>query len=59
MAKIIKIDVASPANYGEVELNVERVIAVIPRKRWLLFEDVFWKLDEENFNKVYEVWKQL
>lgn len=58
MSNIVEIKVKSP-DYGYVELNVERVIAVSPYRRMLLFENIYWELDEENFDKVYEVWKRL
>ena len=57
MTKIVKVNVTSP-KYGETELNVERVIAVIPSKKRILFEDVYWDLSEEDFKKVYEAWKK-
>lgn len=56
MAKIIKIEVNS-SKYGITELNVERVIAVIPDKCRVLFENVYWDLDEKNFNILYKAWK--
>ena len=52
----VKLHVEHP-NYGDVELNVDRVIAVSPEKHILIFEEVLWHLDAENFAKVYEVWK--
>lgn len=54
MAKIVQVH---HQVYGEVELNVERVIAVCLDKNWLLFEDCYWPLSESDFNKVYKVWK--
>ena len=56
MAKIISVNVEHP-RYGETEVNVERVIAVIPEKRRVLFEDVYWDLDDKNFKKLYQAWK--
>ena len=41
------------------ELDVERVIALVPNENKLLFEDTFWTLDDEDFKKVYEVWHKL
>ena len=57
MAKIISIKVACP-DYGVTEVNVERIIAVIPDKRRVLFEDVYWDLDKENFEILYKAWKR-
>lgn len=56
MAKIISVNVTHP-NYGVTEVNVERIIAVIPDKRRVLFEDVYWDLDKENFEVLYKAWK--
>jgi hypothetical protein len=56
MAKIVSVN---HTRYGKTELNVERVIAVVPEKNMLLFEDVYWVLSEEDFDKVYEEWKEL
>lgn len=56
MAKIVSVN---HKTYGKTELNVERVIAVVPEKNMLLFEDVCWVLIEEDFDKVYEAWKDL
>ena len=56
MAKIVSVN---HARYGKTELNVNHVIAVVPEKKMLLFEDVYWVLSEECFNKVYEAWKEL
>ena len=55
MANIVKL---KHPHYGEVELNVDRVIAVVPEKHQLLFEDVYWPLAPEEFAKVYEVWNK-
>ena len=57
MSKIITLKVKSP-DYGLTELNVERVIAVIPDKRRVLFENVYWDLDKENFEILYDAWKE-
>ena len=56
MAKIISVKVAHPS-YGITEVNVERIIAVIPNTRRVLFEDVYWELDKENFEVLYKAWK--
>ena len=45
--------------YGETELNVSRVIAICPKKKWILFEDVYWPLSDEDFKKVADAWRQL
>ena len=56
MSNIVKLN---HPRYGEVELNVDRVIAVVPKKHQLLFEEVYWPLEPEEFDKVYEVWSKL
>ena len=45
--------------YGITELNVERVIAICREKRWILFEDCYWPLSQEDFDKVAEKWRAL
>lgn len=45
--------------YGVTELNVERVIAICPEKRRVLFERVVWELNEEDFQKVAEAWREM
>ena len=45
--------------YGECELDVEKVIALIPNKNKLLFEYIFWTLNDDDFKKVSEVWHKL
>ena len=45
--------------YGETELNVSRVIAICPKKKWILFEDVYWPLSDEDFEKIADAWRQL
>lgn len=43
----------------ECELDVERVIALVPKENKLLFEYTFWILNDEDFKKVSEVWHKL
>jgi len=43
--------------YGECELDVDRVIAIVPKKRQLLFECVIWTLNDDDFCKVSEIWR--
>lgn len=45
--------------YGECELDVNRIIALVPEKRELLFESTYWILNQEDFDKVYELWHTL
>jgi len=45
--------------YGECEVDVERVIALVPNKNKLLFEYAVWTLNDEDFKKVSEVWHKL
>ena len=56
---IIMIVTVDHPIYGVTELNVERVIGICPAKRWILFERVWWELDEEDFQKVAEAWREL
>lgn len=45
--------------YGKTELNVARVIGICPHKSWVLFEQVYWPLNEADFIKVAQVWRDL
>lgn len=56
MRKIVKLN--HPL-YGKIELNIDKVIAVVPEKHQLLFEAVRWDLKPEEFAKVYEVWQRI
>lgn len=51
------IEVNHP-DYGKTELNVERVIAICPQKRWILFENVYWSLSQADFDKVAKAWRE-
>ena len=51
------IEVNHPT-YGKTELNVERIIGICPQKRWILFEEVYWPLNEEDFLKVADAWRE-
>lgn len=51
------IEVNHP-DYGKTELNVERVIAICPLKRWILFENAYWPLSQTDFDKVAEAWRE-
>ncbi len=46
-------------HYGVCWLDVDRVIALVPEKNMLVFEQVYWTLSKEDFNKVSEVWHKL
>ena len=46
-------------HYGVCWLDVDRVVALVPEKHMLLFENVAWTLNKEDFNKVSEVWHGL
>lgn len=52
------IEVNHPT-YGKTELNVERVIGICPENRWILFEEVYWPLSKEDFDKVAEAWREM
>ena len=56
MNRIVKVD---EFHYGECELDVERVIALVPKKRMLLFERAYWELKQEDYDRVSEVWHKL
>lgn len=56
MNRIVKV---TEPSYGECELDVERVIALVPNKRKLLFEWTIWNLNQEDFDKVSKVWHKL
>ncbi len=43
--------------YGECELDVDKVIAIVPMKKILLFEYAIWKLNDDDFYKVSEIWR--
>jgi hypothetical protein len=45
--------------YGKTELNVKRIIAICPQKRWILFEECYWPLSQKDFDKVAEKWRAL
>jgi hypothetical protein len=53
MKKILKI---KDSFYGDTELNIERILALVPNKRQILFEGVAWTLNEDDFNKVSDAW---
>jgi len=56
MSRVVKV---TESHYGECELDVERVIALVPAKNMLLFEYAIWKLNDEDFRKVADVWRKL
>ena len=56
MKKIV-IDVEFP-NYGRVELNIDKVIAVVPSKNMILFDSVYWKLNDWDFDRFCKVWSE-
>ena len=45
--------------YGKCELNVSRVIALCPERKWILFEDTYWPLNDEDYSKVEEAFRKL
>ena len=46
-------------NHGECELDVSRVVALVPRRKELLFESTYWKLNDADFDRVSELWHKL
>lgn len=57
MNRIVKV--AKHNSYMECELDVEKVIALVPNENKLLFEYTFWTLNDEDFKKVSEIWHKL
>ena len=57
MNRIVRVAKHYP--YMECELDVERVIALVPNENKLLFEYTFWTLNDDDFKKVSEVWHKL
>ena len=41
---------------GRCYVNVERIIAVNPKKKRIYFESTFWDLDENDFMSICEAW---
>ena len=56
MNKIVSI---THPYYGKCELNVEKIIALFPEHHKLVFENYYWTLDSDDFNKVSELWHKL
>lgn len=54
-----RIILVKEEHYGECELDVDRVIALVPKQKMLLFESVWWKLNQEDFDKVSKLWHKL
>lgn len=41
---------------GRCYVNVERIIAINPKKKRIYFDSTFWDLDENDFMAVCESW---
>jgi hypothetical protein len=54
--KIVEVEVKQP-DYGVVELNVDKIIAVSVYNSEIFFENIVWKLSDKEFQKVYQLWK--
>jgi hypothetical protein len=54
--QIVEVEVKQP-DYGVVELNVDKIIAVSIYNSEIFFENIFWKLSDKEFQKVYQLWK--
>jgi hypothetical protein len=50
------VEVKQP-DYGVVELNVDKIIAVSIYNSEIFFENIVWKLCDKEFQKVYQLWK--
>lgn len=46
-------------DYGKTEVAVEKIIAICPQKRWILFESVYWDLSQADFDRVAEAWRKV
>lgn len=58
MNRIVRVAKHNPY-LVECELDVERVIALVPSENKLLFEYAVWILNDGDFKKVSEVWHKL
>lgn len=56
MNRIVKVN---EMHYGTCELDVDKVIALVPRRHMLLFDSTYWVLDTKDFDFVSEVWHKL
>lgn len=54
--QIVEVEVKQP-DYGVVELNVDKIIAVSIYNSEIFFENIVWKLSDKEFQKVYQLWK--
>jgi hypothetical protein len=54
--QIVEVEVKQP-DYGVVELNVDKIIAVSVYNSEIFFENIVWKLSDKEFQKVYQLWK--
>ena len=54
-----RIVIVKEKHYGVAVLDVDRVIALVPDKRMLLFESAYWTLDQDDFDMVSEIWHEL
>lgn len=52
----MKIDY--PTYGGEVELDIDRVIAIAPKMNGLIFEDTIWRLTQAEFIKAANAWRE-
>ena len=54
--QIVEVEVKQP-DYGVVELNVDKIIAVSIYNSEIFFENIVWKLSDKEVQKVYQLWK--
>jgi hypothetical protein len=54
--QVVEVEVKQP-DYGVVELNVDKIIAVSIYNSEIFFENIVWKLSDKEFQKVYQLWK--
>jgi len=46
-------------DYGKTELNIDRIVAICPQKRCILFDSVYWPLSQDDFDKVAKAWRAM
>lgn len=47
------------SQYGICELNVEKIIALVPKDYKILFEFTYWILEPDDFYKVSKLWHEI
>lgn len=55
---IVQVNPTYPP-YGETELNIERIISMSPKDNRICFEYVYWLLNDEDYQKVADAWREM